>query len=294
MDKYFQKVKDENYKKYILPLEQADEAMKIAEAIFRSDCVLRKEMYYGVQEYQKEFLLNLATDKDFLALKPRQCGVTDLLAAHIAAKIIRHDCGITYSNDKLNILMVFANAQLVDEFVKKLKQCLSVANYTSKVKRFDHRCYLDKAQHTCVKFCSANSLLSIDIKDYSVDEMYFDEYAFMKKEIIEELCLVNSKAKKVFITTPQAITTCFTVMDYLSNDHNYQDIKWFETLKYRGGGLFAYKSERIDNLKKDEIEQLVKDGWKITSPTYAKYKEMLGESFINELNDYTYGRKEKN
>ena len=118
MDKYFDKLKDENYKKYILPLEQADEAMRIAEAIFQSDCVLRKEMYYGVQEYQKEFLLNLATDKDFLALKPRQCGVTDLLAAHIAAKIIRHDCGITYSNDKLNILMVFANAQLVDEFVK--------------------------------------------------------------------------------------------------------------------------------------------------------------------------------
>lgn len=294
MDKYFDKLKDENYRKYIAPVLFADKTLKIAEAFLSDNCKYQKQKFTGLYEYQKEFLLNLSSDKDFVVRKPRCCGATVLLAAHIANKIISRDYGITDSGEEcLNIMMVFPNHQTIAAFINILKQCLYLSDYNGSVKRFDQKEFVDMARNIHIKFASALSDIYSKLCCFRVDEFYFDEYAFMDKKLVEETCMLLPKARKVFITTPDK-TLSVDVKNIVSNDHIFQNICWYEVPRYKESGIWAYKTEKLTNPTKKEIEERIKDGWEITSPEFQKFKGILGASFINELNDYTYGRKEKN
>jgi hypothetical protein len=288
MDKYFDKLREENYNKYVAPFDFAENTLRIADAFMKENCERAKQKYTGLYDYQKDFILNLAKHEDFVAFKPRCCGATYLLASHIANKIISNE----YSDDTLNIFMVFANAALADEFSKKLKQCLYVANYKGYHKRFSNSCY--ETNNICIKFHSAKDQYSLcATRSFPAQEVYFDEYAFMNKDFVKEICMVYDKAKKTFITTPDTICD-INPANYVTKEHSFQNIRWYDVPRYTVGGLWAYKTKRVENQIKENIENLIKDGWTITSPAYNEFKKMLGKNFFNELNDIKYGREEKN
>ncbi len=295
MDKYFDKLKDENYRKYIAPIMFADKTLKIAETFLRNNYRWNKKEFYSFYDYQKEFLLNLSSDKDFVVRKPRCCGATVLLAAHIANKIISREFCITDSGEGcLNIMMVFPNGAMIESFIKILKSCLELSSYRSSIKRFDHKMFIDTGENIRIKFTSGLHDFSSQMCSYDIDEFYFEEYAFIDRNIIEEMCSMRPEARKVFITTPGTTLKGIDVKNIVSNDHIFQNICWYEVPRYKESGIWAYKTEKLTNPTKKEIEEKIKDGWEITSPEFQKFKEILGASFINELNDYTYGRKEKN
>lgn len=284
MDNYFSKIKEKEFEEHIAPVLLAEDTAAIAEKFLALECSKNKKLFKNLETPQKECILNLCKKQDFVAIKPRVFGATTLLACYLAGRLMANS-----SKENYNSLVILPNGCMADELWKKLRCIMELYSVIY------HVCY---SHHMIVKGRSVKILSSKSDSLYTnlcsvlYDEIIFDEAVFIEKDIIDAVCLSTKDTRKVFITTPSEKGNDFS--KYVSENHIYQNIRWYELERYQEFGLFFYKTEKMEKPTKEQIEAKLKDGWQVCSKRYDEMKKLLGDKAITELNDYTYGRKEKN
>ena len=284
MDDYFYKIKEKEFEEHIAPVLLAEDVAAIAEKFIVSECSKKGNLFKSLETPQKEYILNLCKKQDFVAIKPRIFGATTLLACYLAGRLMANS-----SKENYKSLVILPNISMADELWKKLRTIMTLYGVIYDVCYSHHMIVKDRS----VKILSSKSdNLYTNLCSVMYDEIIFDEAAFIEKDIIDAVCLTTPDTRRVFITTPSDKGVDFS--KYVSENHIYQNIRWYELERYQEFGLFFYKTEKMKKPTKEQIEAKLKDGWQICSKRYDEMKKLLGDKAIIELNDFIYGRKEKN
>lgn len=262
---------------------------------------------------QKAFLRALATNKNVVAIKPRQCGITTLSSAYVCAQ-----CTFASEDAPETVLCVGNKLDLANQLITKIRDFLIQVprwywgeEYYSPDPKSDKNLKSifvkdSKSELQLFNGCrivarSSGENASRGISAVSI--LVLDEAAFIENgPAVYATCAAtmasNPNAKTIMVSTPNGHDELYytTYKQALAHENNftavqfrwYQDprynkfLKWYKKDKNTGKTKWI-KEPTINNegdIKYDEEhwEELVRDGYKPTSPWY----EDMCKSFNND------------
>ena len=262
---------------------------------------------------QKAFLRALATNKNVVAIKPRQCGITTLSSAYVCAQ-----CTFASEDAPETILCVGNKLDLANQLITKIRDFLIQVprwywgeEYYSPDPKSDKNLKSifvkdSKSELQLFNGCrivarSSGENASRGISAVSI--LVLDEAAFIENgPAVYATCAAtmasNPNAKTIMVSTPNGHDELYytTYKQALAHENNftavqfrwYQDprynkfLKWYKKDKNTGKTKWI-KEPTINNdgdIKYDEEhwEELVRAGYKPTSPWY----EDMCKSFNND------------
>lgn len=262
---------------------------------------------------QKAFLRALATNKNVVAIKPRQCGITTLSSAYVCAQ-----CTFASEDAPETVLCVGNKLDLANQLITKIRDFLIQVprwywgeEYYSPDPKSDKNLKSifvkdSKSELQLFNGCrivarSSGENASRGISAVSV--LVLDEAAFIENgPAVYATCAAtmasNPNAKTIMVSTPNGHDELYytTYKQALAHENNftavqfrwYQDprynkfLKWYKKDKNTGKTKWI-KEPTINNegdIKYDEEhwEELVRAGYKPTSPWY----EDMCKSFNND------------
>lgn len=272
-----------------------------------------KETPFNVFPRQEVFMHSLAENKNTIAIKHRQCGITTVTSAFIAAECVYADedspiTALCIGNKLdlsqqliekirtflLQVPRIFWGEDFFSEDPKSEKNKKSIFVKDSKVELL-----LFNGCHIHARSSGPNAARGIS----AVSHLVFDEAAFIEDGLSVYSSAVAAtsscpNAKIIMISTPNGRDELYydTYRQAKAHENNYNavEFKWFQDLRYNKNLSWRRKNEetgadeeiieqtlddtgtiRYDEEKWKRLEQ---EGWKPTSPWY----EGMKQSFNND------------
>ena len=242
----------------------------------------------GLYEYQKEFLLDVNTNKVVLLKKTRQSGYSTLVGAHIFNKVYDHFLSDNPEECK-RFLFLSPNQQMSEDIKKgiyRLSECYCGKKH-SEGKRFwdyirDH-----------IVYATSNNVYS-KICSNVFEEVVIDEAAWVENfdEIFYSLC---DQAKHIIAVSSldEKVSKFEKLYAYFEetkpSDVCLKETKWWESPAFNKN--LAWKKYEVEptidkegNVKynKEAWEKRIADGWIPTSPRYEELLKLFNRP-TNEL-----------
>lgn len=242
-------------------------------------------------DYQEEFIKDIHENKYVSYVKARCAGLTFAYVLHVVFTLKKFYTEL--GSDKMRFLIVAPFENMLHEIKKIAYRIMEEDNCSFKfVKYFDSHVIM------CTPGTLKNRLIGCQSRDFV--EVYFDEYAFLKKwkETFDDLRFVNCESY-VCVTSigDTDIESKHAIDRFLSNqsDGNYirKNIPWFRVQKFnrnlfweRNGEIM--KEPVIDSLgnvkyDKEKWTNNIIAGWQPKSDGLAEFITNFSKNNIPEI-----------
>ena len=268
------------------------------------DATSQKQMPFITFPRQKAFLQTLATNKNVIAIKHRQAGITTTTSAWIAGQCVFAD-----KNSPETVLCIANQKAMAQEFMSKIVTFIEqtprwifgpqyydadpknpknfkpifVKKNQSEFELFNGcKCYARSAKKDASRGVSGTSILAID--ESAFIEASEDVFASALSSTI-----TNPNARTIMVSTPNGKDRLYykTYMQALSGENNFKvvDFFWWQDLRFNrflewhrtdeDGNEEIIKEtvlDKLGNIPYDEERwaKLKKEGWNPISPWYIE------------------------
>ena len=230
-------------------------------------------------DIQKPVLHNFKNERYNLALKYRQAGLSTITAAYVCWLLLFAD-----EESPEKVLIVANKRDTAALMLKKvnefINQCPDWIFDVSKDKMYDkttefHKILYNKSEVKAV----ATSMDAL--RGYTPTLMIIDEAAHIDNIDVEEfwtasMAALSTGGRAILISTPNGNDLLYwkTYNNSVLGKNTFiiNEVKWYQDPRYNINLMWLKEDQTIENWNEDEWKELVRNGWKPTSPWYEGMK----------------------
>lgn len=228
---------------------------------------------------QQKILHNFKNERYNLALKYRQAGLSTITAAYVCWLLLFAD-----EESPEKVLIVANKRDTAALMLKKvnefINQCPDWMFDTSKEQMYAkstefHKVLYNKSEVKAV----ATSMDAL--RGYTPTLMIIDEAAHIDNIDVEEfwtasMAALSTGGRAILISTPNGndllYWKTYNNAKLGKNKFTINEIKWYQDPRYNINLMWTKEDETIENWNEEEWKELVRNGWKPTSPWYEGMK----------------------
>ena len=228
---------------------------------------------------QQNILKNFKNERYNLALKYRQAGLSTITAAYVCWMLLFAD------EESPEKVLIVANKRdtaalmlkKVNEFINQCPDWMfDVAKEQMYAKSTEfHKVMYNKSEVKAV----ATSMDAL--RGYTPTLMIIDEAAHIDNIDVEEfwtasMAALSTGGRAILISTPNGndllYWKTYNNAKLGKNKFTINEIKWYQDPRYNINLMWTKEDQTIENWNEEEWKELVRNGWKPTSPWYEGMK----------------------
>jgi hypothetical protein len=230
-------------------------------------------------DIQKKILHNFKNERYNLALKYRQAGLSTITAAYICWLLLFAD-----EESPEKVLIVANKRDTAALMLKKvnefINQCPNWMFDVDKKDMYDKTTEYHKILYNKSEVKSVATSMDA-LRGYTPTLMIIDEAAHIDSIDVEEfwtasMAALSTGGRAILISTPNGNDLLYWKTYNNStlgkNTFVINEIKWYQDPRYNVKLTWLKDDQTIENWNEDEWKELIRNGWKPTSPWYEGMK----------------------